>query len=230
MPETHFDEWIAEHYETLWPELFEPAVLDPAVDFLAGLAAGGPVLEFGVGTGRLAVPLSRLLDVHGIELSPAMAARVPPQVPVTVGDFASTRVEGRFRLVYLVRNTITNLTTQAEQVAAFRNAAEHLEQGGCFVVENYIPVLQKNVFVATDEHVGFEEYDLANQIAVSHHSWVVDGRLHTFSSPHRYVWPAELDLMAQLAGLRLKERWADWHRRPFTGESRSHVSVWALSD
>jgi SAM-dependent methyltransferase len=227
--DTKFDEWVAEHYETLWPELFDPDVLDPAVDFLNDLAADGPVLEFGIGTGRLAAPLSRRRPVHGIELSPAMAARVPEPIPVTVGDFASTRVDGRFRLVYLVRNTITNLTTQDEQVAAFRNAAAHLEEGGCFVIENYIPVLRQNVFVSTAEHVGFEEYDLANQIAVSHHYWVVDGQLRTFSSPHRYAWPAELDLMAQLAGMRLKERWADWRRTPYTGESRAHVSVWTTA-
>src|SRR5262249_42855246 len=128
--DTKFDEWIAAHYETLWPELFDPEVLDPAVDFLAERAGKGPVLEFGVGTGRLATPLSRRMPVHGIELSPAMAARVPEQIPVTVGDFATTRVDGRFRLVYLVRNTITNLTTQDEQVAAFRNAAAHLDEGG----------------------------------------------------------------------------------------------------
>ena len=226
MADTRFDEWIAEHYEVLWPELFEPAVLDPAVEFLVRLANQGPALEFGVGTGRLAVPLTqRGVHVQGIELSPAMAARVPPEIPVTAGDFARTKVGQRFRLVYLVRNTITNLTTQDEQVAAFQNAADHLEPGGCFVVETYIPILERNVFTATPEHVAYEEYDLADQIATSHHSWVLDGQLRTFESRHRYVWPAELDLMARLAGLELKERWADWQRHPFTGAG-SHVSVW----
>jgi SAM-dependent methyltransferase len=226
MADTRFDEWIAEHYEVLWPELFDPAVLEPAVDFLAQLANQGPALEFGVGTGRLAVPLRhRGIEVHGIELSPAMAGRVPPEIPVTAGDFARTKVAQRFRLVYLVRNTITNLTTQGEQVAAFQNAADHLEPGGCFVVENYIPLLERNIFTATPEHVAYEEYDLADQIATSRHYWVLDGELRTFESRHRYVWPAELDLMARLAGLELKERWADWQRHPFTGTGR-HVSVW----
>src|SRR6185437_2751281 len=197
MVDTGFDEWIAERYEVLWPELFDPAVLEPAVDFLAQLANQGPALEFGIGTGRLAVPLTqRGIQVHGIELSPAMAARVPRTIPVKQGDFARSRVDGRFSLVYLVRNTITNLTTPDEQVAAFQNAAHHLEPGGCFVVENYIPRLERNVFTATPEHVAYEEYDLANQIATSRHYWVLDGHLRTFESRHRYVWPAELDLMA----------------------------------
>lgn len=241
MAETRFDDWIAQRYETLWPELFEPAVLEPAVAFLAGLAGGGPALEFGVGTGRVALPLSRRgVPVHGIELSPAMAARVrpgdgEPDVPVTIGDLATTRLEARFRLVYLLRNTITNLTSQEEQVAAFRNAAAHLEPGGCYVVENYVPRLRQlppgqstHLFAAGPTHIGVEEYDFANQIAVSRHYWVVDGQLAEFSSPHRYVWPAELDLMARLAGMRLRERWAGWHREPFTADSPSHISVWAV--
>jgi hypothetical protein len=138
-----------------------------------------------------------------------------------------------FRLVYLVRNTITNLTSQDEQVDAFRNAARHLEPGGCFVIENYIPELQRlppgetvRVFTATPAHLGFEDYDVASQIAYSHHYWVIDGQLKTFSSPHRYAWPSELDLMARLAGMSLRERWSDWHRGPFTRDSRSHISVW----
>jgi SAM-dependent methyltransferase len=239
MPETSFDEWIAARYETLWPELFDPAVVDPAVSFLGELAKAGPALEFGIGTGRIAVPLSRRgLRVHGIELSPAMAERLRAQpdaasVGVTVGDFATATVDGPFALVYLLRNTITNLTTADEQVEAFRNAAAHLAPGGCFVVENYVPELRRlppgetrHVFTATPDHLGFEEYDVAAQIAVSHHYWTIESRLHTFSSRHRYVWPSELDLMARLAGMTLRERWADWHRSPFTGESRSHISVW----
>jgi SAM-dependent methyltransferase len=240
MPETRFDEWIAQRYDTLWPELFDPAVLDPAVTFLADLAGPGPALEFGVGTGRVAVPLSRRgVHVHGIELSSAMVAqlRATPggaEVGVTTGDYATTVVAGRFPLVYLLRNTITNLTTQDEQVAAFRNAAVHLEPGGHFVIENYVPELRRlppgetvRVVTTTPTHVAYEDYDVARQIAVSHHHWVVDGRLETFSSPHRYVWPAELDLMARLAGLSLRERWSTFGREPFTSESRSHISVWA---
>jgi len=240
MPETHFDEWIAPRYADLWPELFDPAVLDPAVAFLAGLADAGPVLELGIGTGRVAIPLSRRgLRVHGIELSPAMAGELRARagdsdVEVMVGDFASTAVgAAEFSLVYLVRNTITNLTTQDEQVDAFRNAARHLVPGGCFVVENYVPELRRlppgetrHLFMSTPTHVAFEEYDVAAQIAHSHHHWVFDGELRSFSSPHRYVWPAELDLMARIAGMRLRERWADWHREAFTGESRAHISVW----
>jgi SAM-dependent methyltransferase len=239
MPEALFDEWLAQRYETLWPELFEPATLEPAVRFLAQTAGPGPVLELGVGTGRVALPLRRLgLRVHGIELSEPMVARLRAQpdgaqVGVTLGDFATARVGATFRLVYLVRNTITNLTSQDEQVEVFRNAARHLEPGGRFVVENYVPELlrlspgeTRHVFTATDTHVGFEEYDVATQIAHSHHYWAIDGELRTFSSPHRYVWPSELDLMARLAGMSLRERWAGWERTPFTAESRSHVSVW----
>jgi SAM-dependent methyltransferase len=239
VPETHFDEWIAQRYDTLWPELLDPSLLDAAVDVLADLAAGGAALELGIGTGRLAVPLEqRGVRVHGIELSPAMVAalRAKPgsrEIGVTIGDFATAKVADRFQLVYLVRNTITNLTTQDEQVACFRNAAAHLHSGGVFVIENYIPELQRLppgethvVFTATPTHVGFEEYNVADQVAVSHHYWVVDGQLRTFSSPHRYVWPAELDLMSRLAGMTLQHRWSNWHREPFTSESRSHVSVW----
>lgn len=235
MPEPLFDEWIARHYETLWPELFDPAVIDAAVTFLADLAGDGPALEFGIGTGRIAAPLSvRGVRVYGIELSAAMAARIPnPDVGVTVGDFATVRVGTGYRLVYLVRNTITNLTGQDEQVDAFRNAAAHLAPGGCLVVENYVPALHRlppgettHVFAASPAHLGYEQYHLARQIAVSHHWWVLDGELKTFSSPHRFVWPGELDLMARLAGLSLRERWSGWDRAPFTDESRNHVSVW----
>jgi SAM-dependent methyltransferase len=239
MAETRFDEWIAPRYARLWPELYEPAVLDPTVGLLSDLAGSGPVLEFGVGTGRVALPLSRRgVRVHGIELSPAMAAQLTHpagdfDVEVTIGDFATTNLGQTFTLVYLLRNTITNLTTQTEQVDAFRNAAAHLKPGGCFLVENYIPALQRlppgestRVFIATPDHVGFEEYDLAAQVAVSHHHWVIDGERKTFSSPHRYLWPSELDLMARLAGMTLRERWSDWNQTPFTSDSQSHISVW----
>jgi hypothetical protein len=239
MPETHFDDWIAARYETLWPELFDPAVVRPAVSFLAELAATGPALEFGISTGRIAIPLSRRgVHVHGIELSPAMVTQLRVQpggsaLDVTIGDFATATVPGPFALVYLLRNTITNLTSQDEQVQAFANAAAHLQDGGCFVVENYIPELRRlppgqttHVFTATPAHLGFEEYDVVAQLAVSHHYWTIEGRLKTFSSPHRYAWPSELDLMARLTGLSLRGRWADWNRTPFTSDSRSHISVW----
>ncbi|TMR20982.1 class I SAM-dependent methyltransferase [Nonomuraea turkmeniaca] len=239
MPENNFDERTAQTYAAKWPELFDPAVVDPVVDFLADLAGSGAALELGIGTGRIALPLSRRgVPVHGIELSPAMVAqlRAAPgseHIGVTIGDFATTRVRGPFKVAYLVRNTITNLTTQDEQVECFRTVAAQLEPGGCFVIEVYVPELRRlppgqtvHPFTVTPEHLGFEEYDVATQIAYSHHYWVVDGQLETRSTPHRYVWPAELDLMARLAGMTLHERWAGWKREPFTGESRSHVSVW----
>jgi SAM-dependent methyltransferase len=239
VPTNYFDERIAKSYEAKWPELFEPAMVDPVVDFLAELAGTAAALELGIGTGRLAIPLRRRgIPVHGIELSPDMVAelRTKPgsdDIGVTIGDFATTRVDGTFTLAYLVRNTIMNLTTQDEQVACFRNVAAHLEPGGCFVIEVGVPGLRRlppgetvRPFAVTPTHLGFEEYDVANQIAFSHHYWVVDGRLETFSAPFRYVWPSELDLMARLAGMRLRERWSGWHRAPFTSDSGSHVSVW----
>ena len=239
VPENYFDERIARSYEAKWPELFEPAVVNPTVNFLSDLAGTGCALELGIGTGRIALPLSRRgLHVHGIELSPAMVAemRTKPggdNIGVTIGDFATTTVDGRFTLAYLIRNTIMNLTTQDQQVACFRNVAAHLEPGGCFVIEVMVPELQRlppgetvHAFAVTPSHLGFEEYDVATQIAVSHHYWVVDGRLETLSAPFRYVWPSELDLMALLAGMTLRERWSNWDREPFTRDSRQHVSVW----
>jgi SAM-dependent methyltransferase len=239
VPETYFDEWVAAHYERLWPELFDPALIDSTVSLLAALTTTGAALEFGIGTGRIALPLSRRnIRVHGIELSPAMAARLRANpdstgVDVTLGDFATTTVDASFDTVYLLRNTITNLTTQDEQVDAFANAADQLRPGGCFVVENYVPELRRlppgetiRVFTATPDHVGYEQYETATQTATSHHYWTIDGRLTTFSSPHRYVWPSELDLMARLCGLTLRERFADWHRTPFSSDSRNHISVW----
>jgi SAM-dependent methyltransferase len=239
VPRNYFDERIAKSYEAKWPELFEPAVVDPAVRFLADLVGTGAALELGIGTGRIAIPLSRRgVRVHGIDLSPDMVAelRTKPgtdDIGVTVGDFATTRVDGRFGLAYLVRNTIMNLTTQHDQVACFANVAAQLEPGGCFVIEVVVPQLQRlppgetiHAFTVTPTHLGFEEYDVATQIAFSHHYWVVDGQLETLSSPFRYVWPSELDLMARLAGMTLRERWSDWDRAPFTSDSRQHVSVW----
>ena len=239
MLENYFDERIAKSYDTKWAYLAEPKVVDPAVNFLAELAGTGTALELGIGTGRLALPLSRRgVVVHGIELSPAMVAQLQSKpgadaIGVTIGDFATARVDGTFTLAYLVRNTIANLTTQDQQVACFGNVAAHLEPGGCFVIEVYVPELQRlppgetiHAFAVTPTHLGFEEYDVAKQIAYSHHYWVVDGKLETFSAPFRYVWPSELDLMARLAGMTLRERWSSWDREPFTSDSRSHVSVW----
>jgi SAM-dependent methyltransferase len=239
MPENYFDERIAATYEAKWPELFEPAVVDPAVDFLADLARSGTALELGIGTGRLALPLSRRgVRVHGIELSPAMVTRLKQQpggdaIGVTIGDFATTQVPGTFGLAYLVRNTIMNLTTQDSQVECFRTVAGHLEPGGCFVIEVIVPELRRlppgerfRPFTVTPGHLGFDEYDVAAQGVVSHHYWVTDGEFEIFAAPFRYVWPAELDLMARLAGMTLRERWSDWNREPFTSDSRSHVSVW----
>jgi SAM-dependent methyltransferase len=236
VPQNTFDEWIAKTYEAKWPELFDPAVVDPAVSFLADLAGSGAALELGIGTGRIALPLSRRgVPVHGIEISPAMVAQMRTKpgaevIGVTIGDFATVRVDGTFAVAYLVRNTITNLTTQDEQVECFRNVAAHLEPGGCFVIEVYVPELRRlppgqtiYPFTVTPEHLGFEEYDVASQIAISHHYWSTGDQ---YSTPHRYVWPSELDLMARLAGMALRERWAGWKREPFTGDSRSHVSVW----
>jgi hypothetical protein len=230
---------LAEVVDRVYAAKSERAVLDPMVDFLAQLAAGGAALEFAVGTGRVALPLSaRGVAVSGIELSPHMVGkmRVKPgadAVPVTVGDMTTTRVQGTFKLVYLVANTIMNVTTQDEQLAVFANAAAHLEQGGCFVVEVIVPQLRSlpagevgRVFQLSPDHVGIETFDdLVGQIASSHHWMAVDGRLVRHSAPYRYVWPSELDLMAKLAGLRLRERWAGWDRAPFTSDSVSQVAV-----
>ena len=242
MPENYFVGPIASEYEARWPHLFDPAVVGPAVDFLAARAGDGPVLELGIGTGRLALPLSRRgLEVHGIELSSDMVDQLRSNdgadaITVTLGDFASTVAEGcsgSATLAYLVRNTIMNLTTQDAQVACFANVAAHLSAGGAFVMEVMVPGLQRlppgetvQAFAVTPTHLGFEEYDVAWQRSISHHYWVIDGKLETFSAPFRYVWPSELDLMAQLAGMTLRERWHDWDRSPFTSESRSHISVW----
>jgi SAM-dependent methyltransferase len=239
MPEDHFGEPVAARYDESSAEMFEPAVVDPVVDFLADLAGQGAALELGIGTGRIALPLSRRgIRVHGIDLSAAMVARLrakagAERIGVTVGDFATTTVDGRFSLAYLVFNTIGNLTTQDEQVACFQNVAAHLDPGGCFVIEVGVPQLQRlppgetvRAFAVTPTHLGFDEYDVASQGLISHHYTVGDGRLELGSLPQRYVWPAELDLMARLAGMRLRERWGGWRREPFTSDSTSHVSVW----
>jgi SAM-dependent methyltransferase len=244
VPENYFVGSIASDYKAKWPHLFDPDVVGAAVDFLATRAGSGPVLELGLGTGRLALPLSRKgLSVYGIELSPDMVTQLQAEegadaISVTMGDFSTTAVEGcrgTATLAYLVRNTITNLTTQDAQVACFANVAAHLAPGGVFVMEVMVPDLQRlppgetvRPFTVTPTHVGFEEYDVAAQRSISHHYWMGDGTLETFSAPFRYLWPAELDLMARLAGLTLRERWNDWDQSPFTSESRNHISVWEL--
>ena len=231
---------VAAAYDSTTASMFEPAVLDPVVDRLVELAAGGAALELAIGTGRVAVPLhGRGVPVTGIELSPHMVdqLRAKPEaasIAVTIGDMATTRVDGSFRLVYLVFNTIMNLTTQDEQVAVFANAAAHLEPGGCFVLEVVVPQLRRlppgelgRVFDLQPGHVGIETFDdLVDQISWSHHWTDVDGRLLQHSAPYRYVWPSELDLMARLAGLRRRDRWADWHGVPFTSDSASQVVVY----
>jgi SAM-dependent methyltransferase len=204
--------------------------VEPVVDFLLPLAGGG-ALELAIGTGRIAVPLAeRGARVAGIDLSPDMVAELRKKtdaIPVAIGDYATTRADGRFSLVYIVFNSISNQTTQEGQVATFANAAAHLEPGGCFVVEvgtkNRQPL---QVFDLTDTHVGLDEYDADTQRLVSHHFTLIDGTWQRRSIPFRSASPAEFDLMAELAGLRLRERWADWDRSPFTAESTKHVSAW----
>ena len=235
-----WDRELAEVYDQAYRAKFEPSVLGPMIDLLAGLAGDGPVLEFAVGTGRVALPLcARGITVHGLELSPHMAAQLSAKpgadaVPVTIGDMTSTRVSGApFTLVYLVANTIMNVTTQDAQLAVFANVAGHLEPGGCFVVEVIVPQLRRvppgetaRVFTLDPDHVGIETFDdPAGQIAWSHHWIEADGRLVRHSAPYRYVWPSELDLMARIAGFRLRDRWEGWDRVPFTSASQSQVAV-----
>jgi SAM-dependent methyltransferase len=235
----YFDERVAARYDESSGEQFTPAAIEPVVDFLAGLAGDGRALEFATGTGRIALPLAqRGVDVHGIELSRAMVAQLRAKpggedIGVAIGDMTTTTVDGTFSVVYLVFNTIANLTTQDAQVACFRNAAAHLEPGGTFVIEVGVPDLQRLPFGETirpfelrEGKVGFDEYDIANQGLISHHIEFGEGRAERFSVPFRYVWPSELDLMAQLAGMRLRERWSGWRREPFTSTSLQHVSVW----
>ena len=237
----YFDESVAATYDESSADMFAPAAVEPVVDVLAALAGSGRALELGIGTGRIALPLvERGVPVHGIELSTAMVERLrakpgADQIGVTIGDFSTTEVGGSFSLVYLVFNTIMNLTTQAAQVACFRNVAAHLEPGGCFVIEVMVPNLQRlpageifHVFQGSEDSWGIDEYDVATQGLTSHHLEMVDDRFERFSVPFRYVWPAELDLMAQLAGMTLRERWAGWSREPFTNDSRQHVSVWEM--
>ena len=240
MPKDYFGEHVAERYDEDEAEMFDPAVVKRVVDFLSALAGDGAALEFGIGTGRIAVPLAqRGIHVHGIDLSEAMLARLrakpgAEQIGITIGDFATTTVDGTFAVAYLVFNTIGNLTRQDEQVACFQNAAAHLVPGGCFVIEVGVPDLQRlphgetlRPFHVSDTHVGIDEYDVVNQGLISHHYYrAADGRFEESSLPLRYVWPAELDLMARIAGMSLRQRWGGWTREPFTKDSTKHVSVW----
>jgi SAM-dependent methyltransferase len=239
VPEDHFGESVAARYDETSTDMFAPEAVDPAVEFLAELAGEGAALELGIGTGRIALPLAaRGIPVHGIDLSEAMVARLREkpggeQIPVTIGDFATARADGTFTLAYLVFNTIMNLTTQDEQVACFRNVAGQLEPGGHFVIEVGVPELRRlppgetvRPFTVSPTRLGFDEFEVASQGLISHHYWLEGGEFRSLSMPFRYVWPSELDLMARIAGLTLRERWSGWSREPFTSESRKHVSVW----
>ena len=240
MTRDYWDEDAAAHYDDGSGPEFDPDVIRMTVDLLADLAGDGAALEFAVGTGRVALPLAeRGVRVSGLERSTAMADRLREKDParrvnITIGDMADTRVDGRFRLVYLVFNAIGNLTTQDQQVACFANAAAHLESGGVFLIEVGVPDLRRlppgddaRVFSHSPGYVGYDRYtDLVAQQAMSHHFAAGTSGVREFKTPFRYVWPSELDLMARLAGMSLRARWASWDRSPFTGDSTSHVSVW----
>jgi SAM-dependent methyltransferase len=238
---TSSDVWSAEEaerYDETSAYMYKTSTLVPAVDFLANLAGAGPALEFAIGTGRVAIPLiDRGVAVSGVELSPAMVDQLEKKgrdVPVIVGDMATSTVPGQFSLVYLVWNGLGNIRTQPEQVACFQNAARHLAPGGRFVIELWVPSIRRlppgqagAFFHIGEHHVGFDTYDMATQQGTSHHyRRSDDGRATYAASRFRYLWPAECDLMAQIAGMDLEMRAADWNGSPFTSESESHVSVW----
>lgn len=237
-----WDAEAAQNYDTPGTGMFAPEVLGPAVDRLAALANGGPALEFAIGTGRVAIPLAeRGVPVTGIELSSPMIGQLRTKadeatIPVIVGDMTTATAPGPFTLVYLVFNTISNLLTQAEQVACFRNAARHLAPGGRFAIELWVPELRKlppgqqaTVWHAEPGYIGLDTYDTLHQQVVSHHFRFDETRqARLFRSPHRYIWPSELDLMAQLAGFELETRHADWTGAEFTAESKSHVSIYRI--
>jgi len=217
---------VAERYDADTADM----PVEPVLDFLLPFASGG-ALELAIGTGRIAVPLAeRGVRVAGIDLSPDMVAQLrakTAEIPVEIGDYAATRIDARFSLVFIVFNSISNQTTQEGQIATFANAAGHLEPGGCFVVEVGVPnTARLEVFDLSESHVGIDEYEPATQHFVSHHFNLVDGHWQRLSIPFRSVSPGEFDLMARLAGMELRERWTDWDRSPFTAESTRHVSVW----
>jgi hypothetical protein len=224
------DPSVGVRYDESSGSYFERATIEATVDFLEPLAAGG-ALELAIGTGRIAVPLAgRRIRVAGIDYSAPMVEQLrakSAEIPVAVGDMTTTRLEGTFSLAYVVFNSINNVTTQQGQVAVFANAAEHLEPGACFVVEVGVPPDRPwTVFDLSETHVGVDEYDADTQRLVSHHFGLRDGEWKRGAGEFRAVFPAELDLMAHLAGMELRERWADWDRSPFTAESPKHVSVW----
>ena len=235
----YFDQQVAERYDDPGWDMMSPEKIDPVVDFLLERCRGGKALEFGIGTGRIALPLAaRGVELSGIDLSRPMVDQMLAKpggddIQVAIGDFATTRVPGDFSLVFLVFNTIMNLTSQSEQVACFRNAADHLESGGRFVIEVMVPGLRQlphglASIVSSSDDTGWniDEYDVANQGLISHHLNIVDGGIRRSSVPFRYVWPSELDLMAEMAGMTLAERYESWDKEPFTSESRQHISVW----
>ena len=237
--EGFFGERAASVYDERAADMFDPAVLRPVVDLLADLAGHGPTLEFGIGTGRIALPLAqRGVRVIGIDNSEAMVARLRAKpgaadINVTIGNFATTRVDGEFTLVYLVFNTIFNLVTQEEQVACFQNAAMHLDSGGRFVIETHVPDLQRLPlgqtiipYRAEPEGLSFDVYDVVTQRFSSQHYVFAEDGVQAYPVEFRYAWPSELDLMGRLAGLTLSDRWAGWQREPFTSLSRAHVSVY----
>lgn len=240
MHEELWDDDAADRYDTSTTHEFDPAVIAATVGVLAELAGDGPALELAIGTGRIALPLAaRGVEVAGIDSSAPMVRRLREKpggtdLDVVVGDMTTTRVAGTFTLAYLVFNTIGNVETQDAQVACFTNAAAHLAPGGHFVVEVGVPRLRSlppgadaQVFSHAPGYVGYDRYDdLVAQHAVSHHFTVGADGGREFRTPFRYVWPSELDLMARLAGLSLRHRWAGWDRSPFTAESTSHVSIW----
>ncbi|MDR6986827.1 SAM-dependent methyltransferase [Paenarthrobacter nitroguajacolicus] len=242
-----WDDEAAKHYDTPGEGMFAPEVLAPTVEVLSELAAGGPAVEFAIGTGRVAIPLLEAgVPVSGIELSHAMIARLREKVgedriPVVQGDMSEASIGGNFTLAFLVFNTIANLLTQDEQVRCFQNAARHLGPGGRFVIELWVPQLRSlppghggTVEVSEPGYLLVDTYDVLRQHVVSHHVRfgpdISEGREARIGrTPHRYIWPSELDLMARLAGFELESRWADWDRREFTADSRSHVSVYRLT-
>lgn len=239
MKKDYFAGRIAEDYDNSHSSMFADEIVSSTVDFMVDLADGGKALEFGIGTGRIGLPLrKRGVPVSGIELSPDMVAQLRQKpgsedIEVAIGDFANTRVDDTFTLAYLVFNTISNLTTQDEQVECFRNAAAHLEKGGCFVIEVGVPELRQlypghnsRVFGYTETHVGIDEFDIVNQGLVSHHYTIRNGEGRLHSIPFRYAFPAEFDLMARIAGMKLRDRWSEWDYSPFTADSKKHISVW----
>ena len=244
-PMTSSDLWdaeTAERYDETSAFMFVPEVLEPAVRFLADLAGDGPALEFAIGTGRVAIPLvERGVSVSGIELSQPMVDKLLEKrtdIPTVVGDMATSTMPGQFSLIYIAWNSIGNLRTQGEQIACFRNAARHLAPGGRFVIELWIPGIRRFPpgqaavpFHVGQHHVGFDTYDMTTQQGTSHHyRRHPDGTVTYGSSNFRYIWPAECDLMAQLAGMELESRVADWNGTPFTTDSESHVLVWRKPD